>query len=279
MTAGKKKVLTEDEAKALLRRYGIQTPLYKIVERPEDLDSVGLEYPLVMKVCSPDILHKTDVGGVMLGIKDAKELAAAYKQMRDKFPGSKVLVERMETGGIEVIVGLLDDPTFGMSIMFGLGGIFAEALRDVTFRVVPITKKDADQMIGELKGSRVFKNFRGMQVDRGALISLLLSVSKLGEDYVGKIDQLDINPVFVRGKECIAIDAKVLFKPSLAGKEGLIQETSSGTAGKEGLIQETSSGTAGKEGLIQETSFTKGRQGPPLDTTPSEEHVPMGAYK
>ena len=130
--------LAENEVKDLLKAYGIKTTKYKLVNKIEDLNNLGLKFPVALKVCSSKILHKTDVGGVKLNIKDMAELKKIFKEFKKKFPKENLLVDQMEEKGVEIIIGLVQDPTFGLSIMCGMGGIFTELYKDVTFRVVPI---------------------------------------------------------------------------------------------------------------------------------------------
>ena len=210
--ASHENVVTEDKVKALLNEYGIPTPRYSLVHNEAEIAHLPFGYPVALKVCSPEILHKTEVGGVKLGIKDSQALTEAFREMRGRFPTAPFLVETMEPGGLEVIIGLIHDPNFGLCIMFGLGGIFAEVLEDVTFRSVPITRVDAEQMLGELKARKVLEGFRGQQVDREALIDLLLKVSRLGMEYGAEIGQLDLNPVIVRSDGLSVVDAKLVRK-------------------------------------------------------------------
>lgn len=207
-----KKTLPENEVKDLLKKYNIPTTKYTVVQKEDDLNKIKLDFPLAVKVCSPSILHKTDVGGVKLNIQNANELKSAFKEIRSKFPKENILVESMEKTGLEIIVGVINDQTFGLSLMVGLGGIFTEVLSDVSFRVIPITKNDAEGMLGELKGKKLLEGYRGMKVDRGAIVNLLLSTSKLAEDFEGKLDQMDLNPVFVREKDVCVVDAKMILR-------------------------------------------------------------------
>ena len=139
--------LAENEVKDLLKAYNIQTTNYKLVNKEEDLKNLGLKFPVALKVCSSKILHKTDVGGVKLGIQNMDELKKLFKEFKKKFPSKNLLVDQMAEKGVEIIIGLVQDPTFGLSIMCGIGGIFTELYKDVTFRVVPIDKYDAEQMV------------------------------------------------------------------------------------------------------------------------------------
>lgn len=209
---GSRKVLTENEVKSLLKEYNIPTTAYMLVKNEEDLKKFSLPYPLVMKICSPKYNHKTDVGGVKLSIKSEDELIRAYKVFQKKFAGENFIVETMEKSGVEAIVGLIDDPTFGLSIMFGLGGVFTEIFKDVVFRVLPIDRKDAEDMMDEIKSRNILGGFRGMKVSRDALINILLNVSNLGVDFQNSIKEMDLNPVFLREKDAVVVDARMIIK-------------------------------------------------------------------
>ncbi|MEM3342372.1 MAG: acetate--CoA ligase family protein [Thermoplasmata archaeon] len=175
------------------------------------VDGMPFEGPYVVKVCSSKILHKTDVGGVRLNISQA-ELPAVVSEMKEKFPGENILVEKMAPKGIEVIIGLIRDSTFGLAIMFGLGGIFTEVFKDVSFRVLPIDFKDAEEMVNEIKGSVILKGFRGTKADLDALYKLLLKVSDMAMALEDRIDQMDLNPVLVYEKGLSVVDAKLILR-------------------------------------------------------------------
>ena len=209
---GGRKVLTENEVKSLLKEYNIPTTEYVLVKNEKDLKKISLPYPLVMKICSPKYTHKTDVGGVKLGIKSKDELIRLYKVFQKKFAGENFIVETMEKPGVEAIVGLVHDPTFGLSIMFGLGGIFTEIFKDVVFRVLPIDRKDAEDMMSEIKSRKILGGFRGIKVSRDALINILLNVSNLGVDFQNSIKEMDLNPVFLREKDAVVVDARMIIK-------------------------------------------------------------------
>ena len=209
---GNRKILTENEVKSLLKEYNIPTTEYTLVKNEKDLEKISLPYPLVMKICSPKYIHKTDVGGVKLGIKSEDELIKAYTVFQKKFAGENFIVETMEKTGVETIVGLVDDPTFGLSIMFGLGGIFTEIFKDVVFRVLPIDRKDAEDMMSEIKSRKILDDFRGIKVNRDALINILLNVSNLGVDFQNSIKEMDLNPVFLREKDAVVVDARMIIK-------------------------------------------------------------------
>ncbi|UCH72262.1 MAG: acetate--CoA ligase family protein, partial [Thermoplasmatales archaeon] len=143
--------LAENEVKDLIGSYGIKTTKYKVVNTIEDLEKLDLKFPVALKVCSSKILHKTDVGGIKLDIKNKNELKKAFENFKKKFPKENLLVDQMAKKGVEIIIGLVQDPTFGLSIMFGIGGIYTELYKDVTFRIIPIERYDAEQMIEEIK--------------------------------------------------------------------------------------------------------------------------------
>ena len=208
----KKGALAENEVKDLMKSFGIRTTNYKVVNKSEDLENLGLKFPVALKVCSSKILHKTDVGGVKLGINDMDELKKMFKEFKEKFPDENLLVDQMEEKGVEIIVGLVQDPTFGLSIMCGIGGIYTELYKDVSFRVVPIDRYDAEQMIEEIKGKQLLEGFRNIPANKKLVVDLLLKVSKIGEKLDEHIDQMDLNPVFVYGNDLCVVDAKLILK-------------------------------------------------------------------
>ena len=209
---GKKGPLAENEVKDLLKAYGIKTTKYKLVNKLEDLENLGLKFPVALKVCSSKILHKTDVGGIKLNIKNMDELKKTFKEFRKKFPKENLLVDQMEEKGVEIIIGLVQDPTFGLSIMFGIGGIFTELYKDVTFRIVPIEKNDAKQMVEEIEGKKLLEGFRNIPANKELVIDLIMKVSKIGKELMDHIDQMDLNPVFVYGDDLSVVDAKLVLK-------------------------------------------------------------------
>jgi acyl-CoA synthetase (NDP forming) len=212
LLVGRTGVLAENEVKDLLRVYRIPTTIYQVVRTEKDLNKLTVRFPVALKVCSPNILHKTDVGGVRLNIQNAEDLKKTYKEFRKKFPRENLLVDQMEEKGVEIIIGLVQDPTFGLSIMCGIGGIFTELYKDVSFRVVPIDDYDAHQMIEELVGKKLLEGFRGIKANKQLVIDLVLKVSKLGEELINQVDQMDLNPVFVYEKRICVVDAKLILK-------------------------------------------------------------------
>ena len=208
----RKGALAENEVKDFLKSYGINTTKFKVVNQESDLGDLNLSFPVALKVCSSKILHKTDVGGVKLGIKDISELKKTFKDFKKRFPNENLLVDQMEEKGVEIIVGLVQDPTFGLTIMCGVGGIYTELYQDVSFRVVPIEKYDAEQMIEEIKGKKLLEGFRNIPANKKLVIDLLLKVSKLAEKLEDRIDQMDLNPVFVYKNSYCVVDAKLILK-------------------------------------------------------------------
>lgn len=207
-----RKILREDEAKSILRIYGIPTTDFHFISSQEELNSIDIEFPVALKLCSEKVLHKTDMGGVKLNLKSLDEVRAELGKMRSKFPGENFLVEHMEEGNLELIIGLSGDKTFDLAIMVGTGGIFTELYKDVSFRVVPVDEYDAREMLTELKAKKIFEGFRGINANLESTLDILLKVSQLGEDLRQNIDQMDLNPVFVREKDAVVVDAKLILK-------------------------------------------------------------------
>ncbi|MDD1747945.1 MAG: acetate--CoA ligase family protein [Methanomassiliicoccales archaeon] len=204
------RVLSEAETKRLLKARGILTTKFALPRRSE-LGDLPLSYPLAVKVSSAKVLHKTEVGGLFLDVMTPEELLRRYDQITTRFPDADVLVESMEPKGPEVIVGVLHDKDFGPCIMFGMGGVMAELYKDVSFRRLPITKRDAEEMLGESKGSAFFQGFRGFVADKEAMLDLLSRVSSLAME-MRDLEQLDLNPVILREDGYVVVDAKMVLK-------------------------------------------------------------------
>lgn len=202
--------LAEHQAKDLLASYGVNVPP-RVVLSPEGtgVSEVPFPYPVVLKVSHADILHKTEMGGVRLGIPDRAGLEAAVADMRSRFPGKSLLVEAQQPPGVEAIVGLIYDATFGPSLMVGLGGVLTELYEDVAFRVAPISEEDARDMLSQLRAHRLFEGFRGIRASRDALVSVLLGVSRLAQELGEHIEQMDLNPVIVYADRAVVVDAKI----------------------------------------------------------------------
>jgi len=204
--------LAENEVKDFLQSFGITTTKYIVIKDIDDLTDFPLQFPVALKVCSAKILHKTDVKGVQLNIQNMEELTKILKQFQKRFPKESFLVDQMVDKGVEVIVGLVQDPTFGLTIMCGVGGIYTELYQDVSFRVVPIDHLDAAEMIEEIKGKKLLEGFRNIKASKEKVKELLLQVSSIGEQYMDRIDQMDLNPVFVYEDGICVVDAKLLLK-------------------------------------------------------------------
>ena len=203
-------VLDESEAKKLLASYGIPTTNFVVVENEEELSKITLSYPVVMKVCSSRIIHKTDVGGVILNIANEKQLKENFRKMKERFPNERILIEEMEKQGMEMIAGITTDRFFGKVIMAGMGGIYTELYKDVSFRKIPIMERDAENMLKELKAYKIFEGFRNIKGDKNAMVELILKISDIAEKE--KIHQMDLNPVFVYEHGIKVIDAKVVME-------------------------------------------------------------------
>jgi 3-hydroxypropionyl-CoA synthetase (ADP-forming) len=212
-------VITEESAKAILTNYGIKVPPSALVSTTQEAADKAkqLGFPLVAKIVSPEILHKTDVKGVRVGLKSEQEVRDAfddmYGRLSTKYHIKGVILERMVDPGLEVIVGLQNDPQFGPVIMFGLGGINTEIFKDVTFRVLPITPKDTEEMIENLKGKSMLKGFRGSEpVDLSIVSDMLMKIAKLGTDAAAYYESVDFNPVILYPHDYFVVDAKILLR-------------------------------------------------------------------
>jgi acyl-CoA synthetase (NDP forming) len=213
-----KKNLAENEVKELLKSYNIKTTDFVLLNKDESVTSLPFDFPVALKVCSSNILHKTDVGGVKLSIDSMDELKQEIRQFHKKFPNEQLLIDHMVESGVEVIIGLIQDPTFGLSIMVGVGGIYTEVYQDVSFRVIPIDEYDATEMIEEVKGKKLLEGFRNIKADKQLVIDLLLKVSKLGEELIEVVDQMDLNPVFIYKDSYCVVDAKMILKQDKMGE-------------------------------------------------------------
>ena len=213
----KNTILNEFEASKILCAYGVPFPPTFVARSPEEARAVAqrLAPPLVMKVLSRDIPHKTDVGGVIFGVTP-ETAASAYRKIVERVQSAcpkarieGILLQEQLEGGVEVIIGAFKDQQFGHVVMFGLGGMFAELLKDVTFRVVPLSEKDAQEMIQETRAASLLSGLRVQpSADLQPLCSILINVSRLVNDYP-EISELDINPVLVTPKGPFAVDALI----------------------------------------------------------------------
>ena len=213
-----KKNLAENEVKELLKTYDIKTTDFVLIKKNESVNKLPFDFPVALKVCSNNILHKTDVGGVKLNISSMEELQQEIKTFHKRFPDENLLIDHMVDSGVEVIIGLIQDPTFGLSIMVGIGGIYTEVYQDVSFRVIPIEEYDAKEMIEEVKGKKLLEGFRNIKADKQQVIDLLLKVSALGNELIDVVDQMDLNPVFIYENSYCVVDAKMILKQNKKGE-------------------------------------------------------------
>jgi len=216
-----RKSLLETEAKTICMEYGISVTKFKLAknERETLKAAASIGYPIVLKIVSPDIIHKSDVGGVLINIKNAQETRNGYRKIMDNVmkhnPKARIvgmLVQEMAPAGTEVIVGSIKDPQFGPALMFGLGGVFVEVLKDVAFRIAPVNENEAAEMISEVKAYPLLKGYRNTPpADIEAIIKILVNTSKLVMDNP-EIKELDFNPVIVYEKGAKTVDARIILE-------------------------------------------------------------------
>jgi 3-hydroxypropionyl-CoA synthetase (ADP-forming) len=220
----KDKVITEESAKEILSEYEIKVPRYALVtDVNESIKKANeLGFPLVAKIVSPQILHKTDVGGLRVGLSSEEEVRQTftdlYTRLSNQYEVKGVLLEKMVPQGIELIVGLQNDSQFGPVIMVGLGGIYTEIFKDVVFRILPITNADATNMIEDLRGKQILKGFRGADpINIEMLSDALVKIGKLGTDMAAYYESIDFNPVIAYPNDYYVVDAKIILreKPNL----------------------------------------------------------------
>lgn len=213
-------LLSEIEAKELLHAAGVPVVRTVLTTTEEDARTQAekIGYPVVLKIVSPDISHKSDIGGVRLGLEDGAAVTAAFNEIianaKKAVPGASITgiaVQPMAPEGTEVIVGMTTDPQFGPVVMFGLGGIMVEVLKDVAFRVVPLAERDAAQMIDEIKGTAILDGVRGQPpADKAAIKHAILKVSEFVE-HNPVVRELDLNPMLVYRDGAIAVDARIVI--------------------------------------------------------------------
>jgi 3-hydroxypropionyl-CoA synthetase (ADP-forming) len=218
--SNKEKVITEELAKQVLSEYGVMVPKYALVKSAEDAEREAREvgFPVVAKIVSPDILHKTDVKGVKVGLQNEAAVKESfndiYGRLSKQYSVKGVLLEKMAApGGVELIVGLQNDSQFGPVIMAGIGGIYTEVFKDVSFRVLPITKEDAISMIDDLKGNKILRGFRGMPpVNLDLLADALVRIGKFGTEIAPYYESIDFNPIIFYENDYVVVDAKILLR-------------------------------------------------------------------
>ena len=216
-----RKALLETEAKTILKEYDIPVTKFALAKNPqqaaEEANLIG--FPIVLKIVSPDIIHKTEAGAVIVNLKNAAEVEEGYNKIIEnarKYSQNAqivgVLVQEMAPQSTEVIVGAIKDPQFGQTVMFGLGGVFVELLKDVNFRIAPITSEDAREMIERLKAFPLLNGYRNTSpADIDALVAILCNVSRLVMDH-SEIKELDLNPIMAYPKGAITVDARIILQ-------------------------------------------------------------------
>ncbi len=216
----RRKILTVRESKEILLQEGFPinptgfgTNLDKVLA---EVEKIG--FPVVLKVSSQDVIHKSDIGGVVTGIRSVHDLREQYEIMRQKIaqkvPDAQIegyIIEKMESG-IELLVGSTLDPMFGPILAFGLGGIYVEVLKDVVFRLIPVECEDATEMLSEIKAAKILDGIRGQPpVNKKALVNLLMKTSNFINRHP-EIEELDLNPVFATDKGVSVVDARIILK-------------------------------------------------------------------
>lgn len=210
--------LSEYESKQILTSYRIPVTRDVLVHDINDLLSACQEvgFPLVLKGCSSDVSHKTESGLLRIDIRNEEEAKASFNDIVNKIKGIEgaVLVQEMVKGKRELVVGLIRDAQFGPCVMFGLGGIFTEVLKDTTFRIAPLERRDAMEMMHEIKGKGILESIRGMPAaDKESLAEILIAVGRIGLEHE-MIKEIDINPIIISGSKPVAVDALVVLESS-----------------------------------------------------------------
>jgi len=214
-------ILTEFESKRILKQVGIPVVETRLAKTQKEAVSLSqkIGFPVVLKIASPEVIHKSDSGGVKLSINNVTEVKRAYNEILKKvgkqYPDAViqgVSVQKMVRPGTEVIVGTSKDPQFGPVIMFGLGGIFVEVLKDVSFRIIPVTERDVQEMVKEIKGYPLLQGVRGKESsDIPALVEMILKISNVVEEYP-QIKELELNPIFAYRDGAVAVDARIILE-------------------------------------------------------------------
>ena len=215
-----RKFLMEHEAKAICKHYGIPVTKYEVAKDPEEAVRIAenLGYPVVMKIVSPQVIHKSDVGGVIVGLRTPEEVKKAYQEIIDNVkrhvPDAEIvgiLVQEMAPHSTEVIVGAIRDPQFGPTIMFGLGGVLVELLKDVSFRVAPFDEEEAMEMMKEIRTYKILEGYRGApKADLSSLAKVIVSTANLMTE-LSDVAQLDLNPVFAYEDRALVVDARMIL--------------------------------------------------------------------
>lgn len=211
----KQKTLSEYDSKLVIAAAGVPVTREYLAKNADEAVSFAAQigFPVVLKGCSEKLTHKTESGVIHLNLDSPDEVVHAFKEITKAVPDvDGVLVQEMIKGNREFVLGLARDPQFGPCVMFGLGGIFTEVLKDVSFRVAPLTEEDAEEMLEEIKSKELLDEFRGSPaVDRDLLVKALVGIGNLGVAH-DEIAEIDVNPLIVSGSRIVAVDALVVLK-------------------------------------------------------------------
>lgn len=213
----KYRTLSEYDSKRVLSEYGIPVTREKLTKSGKDAVAAAVEigFPVALKACGHDLTHKTELDAIRLGLADPKSVRNAFRELKAALKGAKLqgfLVQEMVKGQRELVIGLIRDQQFGPCVMFGLGGIYTEILKDVSFRVAPLSERDAQEMMDEIKGKKILEAFRGMSAaDRGTLAKALVAMGKIGMEH-SEVTEIDVNPLILsKDGRPVAVDALVVL--------------------------------------------------------------------
>ncbi|HID19053.1 TPA: acetyl-CoA synthetase [Candidatus Bathyarchaeota archaeon] len=211
----------EHEVKQMLSQWGVKTTRERLCKTSREALRAAEEigYPVVLKIASPEIIHKTDAGGVKVGISSAKELEEAFneimRKVREKHPDARIdgVLVQETARGLELIIGCHTDPQFGPLLMFGLGGVFVEVLKDVSYRLPPLEEQAAREMVEEIRGYPLLKGVRGMEpANLEAVVDTLVKVSSFIDEFKDDLKEMDLNPTFASKDRVVVADARIFLK-------------------------------------------------------------------
>ncbi len=221
-----RRIVLPDEAMDIVKSSGISTPAYVLVKTIKEAleGSKAIGFPVVLKIASPDVLHKSDIGGIAVDVKGEEDVIVNYKKIMHNLNKnnpdaciSGILIQKQVPKTIHVIIGGIRDEQFGPTVMLGLGGIYVELFKDVTFRIAPVTDSEALEMIKEIKGYSILKGYRGTEMlDIQQTAKTVVTVSELISD-IDEIKEVELNPLLVYEKGVIAVDARIILEDTIGG--------------------------------------------------------------